>query len=221
MEDEPVNRPGEPGADRPPQGSGPFGPARPSSPAVPPAAPPEVPPAEPPAAPPAGPSPRWDELPSSYWSPPPGDEPAVLPGELAPWGLRVVAGLVDALLLFGVFIGVALVATSFGFTGGNARVMVLGLGEVAALGYLLWQLTAQGRTGQTLGKRAVGLQLVGGQDGRPVGPQRSLARQVLHAVDALPCGLGYLRPLWDPDRQTFADKVLGTVVVVVVEGHPT
>jgi hypothetical protein len=34
-----------------------------------------------------------------------------------------------------------------------------------------------------------------------------------HILDSLPCYLGYLWPLWDAKRQTFADKVMGTVVI--------
>ena len=34
-----------------------------------------------------------------------------------------------------------------------------------------------------------------------------------HVLDSLPCYLGYLWPLWDAKRQTFADKIMSTVVV--------
>jgi len=37
----------------------------------------------------------------------------------------------------------------------------------------------------------------------------------LLSLDGLPCYLGYLWPLWDSKRQTFADKIVGTVVVRV------
>jgi len=32
-------------------------------------------------------------------------------------------------------------------------------------------------------------------------------------VDALPCMIGYLFPLWDARRQTFSDKIMNTVVL--------
>jgi uncharacterized RDD family membrane protein YckC len=32
-------------------------------------------------------------------------------------------------------------------------------------------------------------------------------------VDAIPFFIGFLWPLWDRRRQTFADKLLGTVVL--------
>ena len=41
-----------------------------------------------------------------------------------------------------------------------------------------------------------------------------IGRFFLHIIDALPCYLGFLWPLWDAKRQTFADKVMGTLVIV-------
>ena len=41
----------------------------------------------------------------------------------------------------------------------------------------------------------------------------SFVRQLAHVLDGLPCYLGYLWPLWDAKRQTFADKVIGTYVI--------
>ena len=50
----------------------------------------------------------------------------------------------------------------------------------------------------------------------PPGVWLSIGRGILHIiVDALPCYLGFLWPLWDQKRQTFADKIVNTVVVCV------
>jgi hypothetical protein len=38
-------------------------------------------------------------------------------------------------------------------------------------------------------------------------------RDLLHIIDALPCYLGYLWPIWDARRQTFSDKIMNTVVL--------
>lgn len=38
-------------------------------------------------------------------------------------------------------------------------------------------------------------------------------RGIVHVIDAIPCYVGYLWPLWDQRRQTFTDKVMKTVVV--------
>ena len=46
-----------------------------------------------------------------------------------------------------------------------------------------------------------------------LGGGMAFVRQIAHILDSLPCNLGYLWPLWDQKRQTFADKVLSTVVL--------
>jgi Raf kinase inhibitor-like YbhB/YbcL family protein len=50
-------------------------------------------------------------------------------------------------------------------------------------------------------------------DGQPVGSLMAFVRRFLHAVDALPCFIGLLFPLWDIRRQTLADKLARTVVL--------
>ena len=42
------------------------------------------------------------------------------------------------------------------------------------------------------------------------GPGCRFVRQLAHIVDSLVCNLGYLWPLWDAKKQTFADKIMGT-----------
>jgi uncharacterized RDD family membrane protein YckC len=93
---------------------------------------------------------------------------------------------------------------------------------VAALGVLVIAVSAvwntvfrQGATGQSLGKRAARIRLVGESSGQPIGAGRTLVRQVAHLLDALPLHVGYLWPLWDERRQTFADKACATTVVRV------
>ncbi len=89
------------------------------------------------------------------------------------------------------------------------------LGGFGFVLFLLWNSGyRQGRTGQSLGRRAQGTRLVGAASGQPVGFGRAVVRLVAHLLDLLPFGVGYLWPLWDERRQTFADKVCGTLVVV-------
>ncbi len=91
--------------------------------------------------------------------------------------------------------------------------VVGGLLMLAALGWTIhnrW-LTA-GRTGQSLGKRVGNLRLVSEQTGEPIGPLDALVRDVVHILDLVSVA-GFLWPLWDDHRQTFADMVMHTVVV--------
>lgn len=84
---------------------------------------------------------------------------------------------------------------------------------VVQLGWsLLNRWIRAGRTGQSLGKRLLGIRLLSEQTDGPVGVGNAFLRDLVHLLDALP-GLGFLWPLWDPHRQTFADKLMRTVVV--------
>jgi uncharacterized RDD family membrane protein YckC len=69
----------------------------------------------------------------------------------------------------------------------------------------------QGRVGATIGKRLLKFTVVRTKTGQPVGFFRSILRQFAHIADTLPLVIGYLFPLWDAKRQTFADKIIGTV----------
>lgn len=42
----------------------------------------------------------------------------------------------------------------------------------------------------------------------------SFVRQIVHIVDALPCYIGYLWPIGDREKRTFADMILSTRVYV-------
>jgi uncharacterized RDD family membrane protein YckC len=84
--------------------------------------------------------------------------------------------------------------------------------------YFFWNFcNRQGRTGQSIGKSVLKFKVVSEKTGRPIGFWRSFLRELLHYLDQLACCLGYLWPLWDDKRQTFADKIMRTVCVPL--GH--
>jgi uncharacterized RDD family membrane protein YckC len=145
--------------------------------------------------------------------PPPG-----APG-YASWIRRAAAILLDTAVPFAVVLAVwvflvpllILVPSRIGRT---VVLVVLGLVLLATGVFVHWNYCVrQGRTGQSLGKRVLGIRLVRARDGRPVGVALALARALLHGIDAMPLLLGYLRPLWHSRRQTFTDSLLDTVVV--------
>ena len=86
---------------------------------------------------------------------------------------------------------------------------------LAALLFSLWnQVLRQGRTGQTLGKKVSGIRVVGRQDGQPIGSGRALGRWLFASfISGNVCYLGYLWALWDPQKQTWHDKIVDTVVI--------
>lgn len=79
---------------------------------------------------------------------------------------------------------------------------------LAVWGYNRWYL---GGKGQSFGKKTLGLTLVSESTGQPIGPVMAFVRDLAHILDGI-CFVGYLFPLWDAKRQTFADKILTTVV---------
>lgn len=132
---------------------------------------------------------------------------------LATWAERAKAAMIDlavpaALVLGGV--ATAAVLPRLHYHGLGPWVMALAV--AAATAYVVRNLVHQGYTGQTVGKERLGLTLVRKNDGLPVGVRASLVRYALHTVDTVPGFAGWLVPLWNPTRQTFADQLATTVV---------
>lgn len=124
----------------------------------------------------------------------------------AHWGLRVAAALLDNVPV----LVLSLISAIFN-RGGNSGIILL-LSALSGV-YVVWNvLFRQGRTGQTIGKQQMKIALVREADGQPMGAWRCFLRQIAHILDSF-FYIGYLWPLWDAKRQTFADKIMSTVVV--------
>jgi hypothetical protein len=199
---------------------------------APPGAPPPYgpPPPPPPALPGAGPA-LYHPVPGTGPRPP-GPVPAVpvehflaeVPRrpDYGSWRRRVAASVIDALpayvgeTVFLVGYLRALLALGRGSTALEPAVTPLVVGGsimLVALGWTVynrWLLA--GRTGQSVGRRVTGLWLVGRETNRPVGAANAFVRDLAHMVDGVRW-VGYLWPIWDAERQTFADKLTHTVVV--------
>lgn len=82
--------------------------------------------------------------------------------------------------------------------------------------YAIWNFGyRQGTTGSSLGKAAMKFKAIGERNWQPIGFGFSIVRGLAHTADLLVCGLGSLWPLWDANRQTLADKIVGTVCVSI------
>ncbi|MET9766344.1 RDD family protein [Streptomyces sp. NPDC006415] len=130
--------------------------------------------------------------------------------ELAHWGLRFGGTIIDGLIIglpYIVFVGIG---AGMGDSTGGVMVMI---GALLAFGLGIWQLYQEGTTGQTIGKKAVGIRLLREADGRPLGFGMAFVRRLAHFLDSIACYIGWLWPLWDEKKQTFADKVCSSVVV--------
>jgi uncharacterized RDD family membrane protein YckC len=107
-------------------------------------------------------------------------------------------------LIFGVPAGI------IGYASGNLGVRyLLDLLVLVIVGYL------NGARGQTPGKKIVGIRLQRHTDGQLIGAGLGIAREFAHFLDTFALFLGWLWPLWDRNRQTFADKIVGSVAVRV------
>ena len=156
------------------------------------------------------------------------------PDAYTPWVTRVLAYLIDFIpagILYGIGYGLFFAFTdcatydeTFGTSGlddyysaevclpgGLSYVSLFGLAAVALV-YLIWNYGyKQGTTGQSIGKGVMKFKVVSEETGQPIGFGMSVVRQLAHAIDGAICGIGYLFPLWDPKRQTIADKLIKTV----------
>lgn len=137
----------------------------------------------------------------------------------AAWWRRVVAVVLDTLLqvpfIVVLVIGVTLALDPASDTATSIAGAVIALvANLSNLVFSIWNnYVRQGRRGASLGKECMGILVISAADARPIGPIMTFVRAVAHTVDGLPFGIGYLWPLWDRQRQTFADKIVNTVVL--------
>jgi uncharacterized RDD family membrane protein YckC len=132
-----------------------------------------------------------------------GQQPTGMP-PLANWGLRAASYLIDAVIIAVPYFIVRVAI------GGAAGALLSGLiGLIGTLGFS----AMEGATGQTPGKKVVGTRTLREADGQVLGFGRAFGRRLLHILDAIPCYLGFLWPAWDEKKQTFADKLVHSVVI--------
>ncbi|MBM6401486.1 RDD family protein [Phycicoccus sonneratiae] len=158
-------------------------------------------------------------------------------GPVASFGDRVLALLVDGLLslvalgpmLIGIPFIVAGAPDSTGYddygyqTYGDANggliavgVSLVVLGFLVGLGVQLWnRVFRMGRTGQSVGKKAMGLRLLDARTGQPIGAGMCFLRELVSGLVNQVIYLSYLWMLWDDDKQTIADKAVHSTVVKV------
>lgn len=148
--------------------------------------------------------------PAGYGAPPPGGQPMGYPtgaapapaGAYADWPKRALSGVIDFVAPFIAALILSRISSGLGFVA-----------YLAALGWALYNAYLGGQTGQSYGKQIAGTRLVSEATGQPIGGAMGIGRYFVHVIDSIPCYLGFLWPLWDAKRQTFADKVLKTIVV--------
>lgn len=131
----------------------------------------------------------------------------------AGFGKRFVAVFID-----GIIIGIVNAVVALPFTaasnGEQTPMMTLAqlINVLIGVGYGMYFI---GKKGQTPGKMAMKIKVVK-KDGATgeLGFMTAFLREVVGKfISSIPLGLGYLWVLWDKDKQTWHDKIAGTIVV--------
>ena len=139
--------------------------------------------------------------------------------ELASWGRRLAALLVDVVVL-GLVIGVALFAAGIPadelrerLRDGETLLVVL----LFLIPEAIYHTALIGSRSQTFGKMALGIRVVDAESSSPIGYVRAFRRWVstaaLRALFTVPTILDHLWPLRDKRNQTLHDKFARSVVV--------
>lgn len=138
----------------------------------------------------------------------------------ASWGTRFAARMIDGVILsiVNVLIQVPMLVSA-GLTAKpgefeNGRFLFIYAATV------LTQLAVQGfyeiwfvyRKGATPGKLILELQIVDGE-GKRLSKGRATGRYFAQYISGLTLGIGYLLPLWDPEKRTLHDMIADTRVV--------
>jgi uncharacterized RDD family membrane protein YckC len=139
--------------------------------------------------------------------------------ELASWGRRLAALLVDVAVL-GLVVGVTLFAAGMPAdelrrrieSGETLSVLLLFLVPEA-----IYYTALIGSRSQTFGKMALGIEVVDADSRRPIGYARAFRRWLstaaLRALFTIPTVVDHLWPLRDPRNQALHDKFARSVVV--------
>lgn len=143
-------------------------------------------------------------------------------GDYASWGRRLGAYLLDVVVIAVPLIVIVIVIIAL--AAGNlddendSSWAVLGIAYLATIfAPFVYFTVMHGRaSGQSLGKKWVGIRVVDGSTGNAIGYGRAFGRYAISfvfAIFVIPSILDYLWPLWDQKNQALHDKVVGSVVV--------
>jgi uncharacterized RDD family membrane protein YckC len=122
-------------------------------------------------------------------------------GPRASFGIRFGAAFIDWILL--------------AIVGGIIELILRSAGGLIALavGIAYYGYLEGSPSGQTIGKRAVGIRVIDYNTGGPIGYGRAVLRYFGRIVSTIPCLLGYFWMLWDGEKQCWHDKFASDVVV--------
>lgn len=141
-------------------------------------------------------------------APPPGGRSTGPSGPRADFWYRLGGFLIDAVILF-------LVGQLVGIVFSRNIVAVILVGLALGIAYSVYFIGSG--SGQTPGMRVLNIRAIDASTSGRVDYGKAFVRYLVAIVAQIPLYLGYLWMLWDPERQTWHDKVAGTFVVPVSE----
>ena len=144
--------------------------------------------------------PEWT-APNFDWENPIANEPK------ADFWLRLVANICDSLMMFLISIPFAIISAS---TSGTVSSVSQAAQFVVTFFVLAYWIGTRG--GSPL-RRALGVFILDENNGSFIGTQRAAIRIMMSWISGLVFLIGYLSMLWNPQRQTWHDRVAHTVVV--------
>jgi uncharacterized RDD family membrane protein YckC len=124
-------------------------------------------------------------------------------GPRAGFWRRFAAALIDGIIVLVVLGVLSAIVKGAGY----------GIGLLLSIAYFVY--FEGGETGQTPGKRALGIRVVDFSTGGPIGYGRAFVRWIGRIISSAVVYLGYLWMLWDREKQTWHDKLANDVVVPV------
>ncbi|MFI5426018.1 RDD family protein [Aeromicrobium sp. UC242_57] len=183
------------------------------------------------------PPPGYGQVPPAYGQVPPayGQTPqgyGQQPPNYASWGSRVGAYLLDGLITFGIFLIPLIVGLVLMLQNAEVNevtdeltgiepigVVILVLTVIGYFAFDIWNRGVRvGKTGQSLGKKIVGISVVKADTGALLGGGGGFLRWLIATIfNGISClGLiDVLWPLWDDRKQTLHDKVVSSVAIRV------
>lgn len=136
--------------------------------------------------------------------------------EQAGFGLRFGALLFDLLILMIIWMAATFALSALSNKSIVSSNSMLGSVYLVALVlYLLNFVFLAGRTGQSIGKRIIGIRIVR-EGGEPFGVRGAIYRHLVgYALSAVGGFLGFIWIVWDPKQQGWHDKLARTHVVLI------
>ncbi len=116
---------------------------------------------------------------------------------------RLVAYLIDAVIVGVPFFVLMIILP---------MMLAYVVGLVLSIGYLIYFWST---TGQTFGKKAMGLKVVSAEHGGVLTAQEAGLRYVGYIVSSIPFSLGFFWIIWDPNHDGWHDKIAKTKVIKV------